>query len=321
MDAVTLRIADMQQSGHAETGVQGGPVKRFVFTHFQPAVLVAMILFWTFAPDSIAKPAVAVGIGIVFKLTLLGMERISERHAHWRLTWKELASDLFYVALSYTLVKYVGKHFGDDAIIDAIKHAFHIKTAWAGQLPILVQAIAILLIFDFGQYWMHRGMHNWTPLWLTHAPHHHITQLNALKGSVGNPIELFLIGLSLGGFFDFLPRAALLAGGIGMAIGAYTHANIRFNTPRWWSFLFNTVEHHSLHHSPDYDSSRTNYANTFIFIDRIFGTCVDSQSSKVGLDDCRRLPIKDQMLYPFRPLADLVKKWRISRTAEALPAE
>jgi sterol desaturase/sphingolipid hydroxylase (fatty acid hydroxylase superfamily) len=32
-------------------------------------------------------------------------------------------------------------------------------------------------------------------LWLTHAPHHHITQLNALKGYVGNPLELFLISL------------------------------------------------------------------------------------------------------------------------------
>ncbi|WP_430329150.1 sterol desaturase family protein, partial [Salmonella enterica] len=85
---------------------------------------------------------------------------------------------------------------------------------------------------------------------------------------VGNPVELFLIGLGLGGFFDFLPRAALLAGGIGMAIGAYTHANIRFNTPRWWLYLFNTIEHHSLHHSQDYDSTRTNYAGTFIFIDR-----------------------------------------------------
>ena len=302
-------------------GVQGGPVKRFIFTHFQPAMLVAMILFWTFAPDSIAKASVAVGIGIVFKITLLGMERISERHAHWRLTWKELASDLFYVGMSYTLIKYAGKQFGDDAIIDAIKHYFHLKTAWAAQIPILFQALAILLIFDFGQYWMHRGMHNWTPLWLTHAPHHHITQLNALKGSVGNPIELFLIGLSLGGFFDFLPRAALLAGGIGMAIGAYTHANIRFNTPRWWSYLFNTVEHHSLHHSPDYASSRTNYANTFIFIDRIFGTCRDSEAVHVGLDDCRRLGIKEQMVYPFRPLVGWAKQLRAPRLPDAVAAE
>lgn len=301
-------------------GTDPGPIKRFLLTWFQPAVLLAMILFWTLAPDSIAKASVAVGIGIVFKLVVLGLEWVSERHASWRLTWKELASDVFYVALSFTLIKYVGKHYGDDALIDWIKHHYHIKTAWAGHLPLIVQALAILLVFDFGQYWMHRAMHNWYPLWLTHAPHHHITQLNALKGAVGNPIELFLIGLGIGGFFDFLPRAALLAGGIGMAVGAYTHANIRFYTPRWWSFLFNTVEHHSLHHSPDYDSSRTNYANTFIFIDRIFGTCVDGESEQVGLDDRRRLGIRGQMLYPFQPLIGWVKGLRTPGVPEAAVA-
>jgi hypothetical protein len=56
---------------------------------------------------------------------------------------------------------------------------------------------------------MHRGMHNWYPLWLPPSVHHYITQLNINKGAVGNPVELFLIGLGVGGFFDFLPRAFL----------------------------------------------------------------------------------------------------------------
>src|SRR2546423_708726 len=81
----------------------------------------------------------------------------------------------------------------------------------------------IVLIFDFGQYWMHRGMHNWYPLWLPHSVHHYITQLNINKGAVGNPVELFLIGLGIGGFFDFLPRAAVIAGAINLAIGTYQH--------------------------------------------------------------------------------------------------
>ena len=47
--------------------VQGGPVKQFVFTYFQPAVLFALILFWYYAPNSIAKASTAIGIGIGFK--------------------------------------------------------------------------------------------------------------------------------------------------------------------------------------------------------------------------------------------------------------
>ena len=167
--------------------VAGGPIKQFIFTHFQPAVLFAMIAFWCFAPDKYATPAVAIGIGIAFKALVLALEWVSERHAIWRLTWKELVTDLFYVAISVTLIKFAAKHIGSDPAVDAIKHAFNIHTAWAGHWPLLVQVFVGMFIFDFGQYWMHRAMHNFHPLWLSHAPHHFITQLNTLKGRLATP--------------------------------------------------------------------------------------------------------------------------------------
>lgn len=298
--------------------VEGGPVKQFIFTWFQPVMLFAMIAFWTLAPDKYATPAVAIGIGIAFKVLCLGLEWVSERHASWRLTWKELATDLFYVALSVTLIKFAAKHVGSEPAVNAIKHSLNLHTAWAGHWPLLVQVLVGMFIFDFGQYWMHRAMHNWHPLWLSHAPHHYITQLNTLKGAIGNPTEIFLIGLGVDGFLDFIPRAGLAAGGIGMAMGIYSHANIRFNSPRWWLYLFNTVEHHSLHHSQDYESTRCNYSNTFIFIDRMFGTCVDDFSELVGQEGGRRMSIREQMLFTFQPLIDRVRNWR---SPTMVPAE
>lgn len=280
--------------------VEGGPVKQFIFTYFQPTVLVALIAFWTYAPDSIAKASTAIAIGIGFKILLLGLEWVSPRHKSWRLTWKELVTDLFYVGVSYTLVRYAGKHMGSDAFVHAVQHYFHWdKFKWFTHLPLLVQAFIISFIFDFGQYWMHRGMHNWYPLWLPHSVHHYITQLNINKGAVGNPVELFLIGLGIGGFFDFLPRALLLSGAIGLAVGTYQHINVRFNTPRWWSYIFNTTEHHSVHHSQDYEATRSNYAGSYIFIDRMFGTCIDGEAELLGLEGGRRMTIHEQMTYPF----------------------
>jgi len=44
--------------------VEGGPVKQFVFTWFQPVALFALIAFWYYAPNSIAKVSVAIGVGI-----------------------------------------------------------------------------------------------------------------------------------------------------------------------------------------------------------------------------------------------------------------
>ncbi|MCB5424092.1 sterol desaturase family protein [Altererythrobacter sp. CC-YST694] len=280
--------------------VEGGPVKQFVFTWFQPTVLFALIAFWYYAPDSIAKASTAVAIGIGFRVFLLALEWVNPRYDSWQLTWKELATDLFYVGISYTLVRLASRYFGDDAIIEAIQNNFDFdKFAWFTTMPLLLQAFLISFIFDFGQYWMHRGMHNWYPLWLTHSVHHYITQLNVNKGAVGNPVELFLIGLGIGGFFDFLPRAVLLAGAIGLAVGSYQHINVRFNSPRWWCYLFNTTEHHSLHHSQDFEASRSNYSATWIFIDRMFGTCVDGEAELLGMEGGRRMSIREQMTYPF----------------------
>jgi sterol desaturase/sphingolipid hydroxylase (fatty acid hydroxylase superfamily) len=280
--------------------VEGGPVKRFIFTWFQPAVLLALIVFWYYAPNSIAKASTAVGIGIGFNVLLLILEWVNPRYESWRLTWKELVTDLFFVGLGYTVIDIAGYYIGSDAWADAaLNYLMYDHLGLFMSLPLLVQALLILFIFEFGQYWMHRGMHNWYPLWLPHSVHHYITQLNINKGAVGNPVELFLIGLGIGGFFDFLPRAFLLSGGISMAISAYTHINVRFNSPRWWRFLFNTTEHHSLHHSQDYESTRSNYANTLIFIDRMFGTCIDGEAELLGMEGGRRMSIREQITYPF----------------------
>lgn len=305
--------------------VEGGPVKQFVFTWFQPTVLFALIAFWYYAPNSIAKASTAIGIGIGFRVLLLTLEWVNPRYESWRLTWKELVTDLFYVGLGYTILNLVDQYIGSDAVIEALQHAFDWdKLAWFVGLPLLLQAFLISFIFDFGQYWMHRGMHNWYPLWLPHSVHHYITQLNINKGAVGNPVELFLIGLGIGGFFDFLPRAALLAGAIGMAVSTYQHINVRFNTPRWWRFLFNTTEHHSVHHSQDFEATRSNYSGTYIFIDRIFGTCIDGEAELLGMEGGRRMSIREQMTFPFtegwKTIKEKYGRERYAR-AETVPAE
>ena len=301
--------------------VEGGPFKRFFFTWFQPTALFALLAFWYYAPNSIAIASVGIGIGIGFRVLLLGLEWVNPRYASWRLTWKELVTDLFYVGLGYTLLRFVDSYIGSDVLIKAFQQHVHWETfKWFTGLPLLLQAFLIAFIFDFVQYWMHRGMHNWYPLWLPHSVHHYITQLNINKGAVGNPVELFLIGLGIGGFFDFVPRAFLLAGSFGLAVGSYQHINVRFNSPRWWRFLFNTTEHHSLHHSQDYEATRSNYSNTFIFIDRMFGTCIDGEAELLGMEGGRRMSIREQMTHPFTEGWKSLKG-RFGRPSVSVPAE
>ncbi len=306
--------------------VQGGPWKLAFFTYFQPVSLIALLAFWYYAPNSIATAQTAIIISLAFRAFLIALEFMAPRHRSWMLTWKEAVTDLFYVGMGYTIVRMMGAYLGDDVIIEAVQGAADwSKLDWFAGMPLLIQALAISLLFDFGQYWMHRGMHNWYPLWLTHAPHHYITQLNINKGAVGNPVELFLIGLGIGGFFDFLPRAALLAGTFGLAIGTYQHINVRFNTPRWWRFFFNTTEHHSVHHSQDYEASRSNYGATWIIFDRMFGTCIDGEAEQLGMEGGRRMTIKEAMHYPFSEGYNSARQWLRSKSnkqgSSAVPAE
>jgi sterol desaturase/sphingolipid hydroxylase (fatty acid hydroxylase superfamily) len=282
------------------------PTKRIVFVLLQPLTLALIVLFWAVIPASLLDQAwvvTAVSLGtLAFVQTL---EFVNERHAGWRLTPREFLTDLFYLILYYVVIEKLGTKLADDPMASA-KHALGITTQWAMHLPFLAQVALAVVLIEVGQYWMHRLMHN-SFLWWTHAPHHHITQLNALKGFVGNPLELFLVSLSVLAFFDLRINAVFCAFNVLGAVAAFAHANVRFDPPRWYSYFFTTVEAHSLHHSVAFLDTRCNYANSLILCDRVFGTFRQGEAQVVGQDDRKRLAISQQFLFPLRPLMKQLK--------------
>lgn len=272
-----------------------------------PATVLAIVMFWSLAPESwTLHPLAIVGVGLLTSAFIQVLELLFERHPSWRINPRELATDTFYLVLNFTAISFATAMLADAPVI-ALKESLGIATPWLADLPIALQAFLVLFIIEFGQYWMHRLMHNWHPLWLTHAPHHHLTQLNAMKGYVGNPIELFLITLSVVGLFDFDSQAIFCAVTVLGAVAGFAHANVRANPPLFYSAIFTTIKHHSLHHSVGYEETRCNYANTLIFIDRMFGTFRSGEASVVGQDDRRRLSITEQFLFPFYPIIDWVR--------------
>lgn len=276
-------------------------VKDAVFRWFEPASIAFILIAWSLLPPDLASnPMTIFWAGITTKAVILALEFVHERHAGWRLNRRELLTDLFYVVLAYTVVQYANDHVTDAGLL-ALKQSLGIATPGLMNLPVAVQALLIVFIIELGQYWLHRGMHNWRPLWLLHAPHHHITQLNALKGVVGNPLELFLVFASVVALFDFSLPALFCAGHLLTAITCFAHANVRFNPPAWYAHIFTTIAHHSLHHSVAYEDTRCNYANALILLDRLFGTFRTGETDTVGQDGRRRLSIREQMLFPVLP--------------------
>ncbi len=280
-------------------------MKQGLINLLPPATLAAVLVFWGFAPQTVVDtwwtlPVVALGVTAFIQTA----ELFFERHSGWRINRQELLTDIFYVAFGFGVIGWLTQTLVESPLTQ-LKASLGIATPWLADMPFLVQVAAVVLLIEFGQYWMHRWMHNWTPLWLTHAPHHHITQLNAMKGAVGNPIELFLISLSVVALFDF-DKAALFGAFSSLGvISSYAHANVRANPPIWYSFCLTTIRHHSLHHTAlSYEDTRCNYGNSVILFDRMFGTYREGESEIVGQDDRRRLSIKEQFLFPFKPWLD-----------------
>src|SRR5882757_8787600 len=276
-------------------------MKRTMFSLLQPSMLVLIMVFWSSAPASwIDNPFTVTAVSITTLLIVQVLELFIERHASWRMYRLEFLTDLFYAVLYFAVISGVEDSLAEAPLASA-KQALGITSNWALHSPFLVQVALVVFVVEFGQYWMHRLMHN-SPVWWTHAPHHHITQLNAMKGLVGNPLELFLVSLSVIAFFDLPLNAIFCAFNLIVAVSAFAHANVRFGPPRWYAYVFTTVEAHSLHHSVGFKETRCNYANALILCDRMFGTFREGEAEVVGQDERKRLLIRQQFMFPLRPL-------------------
>jgi len=290
-------------------------LKQLVVDCIPPATLAAVVAFWALAPASvIANPWTLLIVSSLITAFVLGLELVFERHEGWRINRQEFFTDLFYFILINTVIGRVA-YILAEAPLHGLKEAWGISTPWLMDLPFVAQVAIVWFVWEFGQYWMHRLMHNWEPFWLTHAPHHHITQLNAMKGAVGNPIELFLISIGVVALLDVSPAAYLCAFSAGNVVSTFNHANVKSNPPFFYSFFFTTIRHHSFHHSVGYENTRCNYGNAIILIDRLLGTYKEGEGILVGQDDRRRLTIWAQFVFPFKPLIAMFARKDASSSA------
>jgi sterol desaturase/sphingolipid hydroxylase (fatty acid hydroxylase superfamily) len=226
--------------------------------YLQPGMLMASVAIWLLFQSRISPETlfyILLGGALVI---VQGLEFVVERHARSRLRLGEFMTDLFYtfvvMAIGIAVYPLVAEWLwmrGADLGLDSL---------WPTSLPFLVQVFLALALAELGQYWLHRLMHV-SPLWRVHGPHHHITQLNAWKGNVGQPIELLLIQLSILPMIGAPLDAQLLSAVILIVCTTFSHANVAGSPPIWFAFFFTTHPPHSLHHRLGFEETRCNYAN------------------------------------------------------------
>src|SRR5262245_13787153 len=122
----------------------------------------------------------------------------------FRHEWRE---DLFYYLVSSLLVQILTFLTFIPAKSILVVMPLPGVRAWIGSLPFVVQFVAIMVLTDLVQYWVHRAFHRFPRLWRFHAVHHsaqrmdwmagarmHFFEILALRGST--VIPMFVLGFS-----------------------------------------------------------------------------------------------------------------------------
>lgn len=142
----------------------------------------------------------------------------------------------------------------------------------ASMLTIFGEVLAVLLVYDFMYYFLHRGMHHPKVMKQVHGVHHYIRHPTAFESVYVHPLEgIAGVGLLMFAVLLLSPISAtsfILIFFIYTTVNILVHANIRINHPlfklsNYWA------QRHDIHHGTQLNR---NYASIFPFWDQMFGT-------------------------------------------------
>jgi len=141
----------------------------------------------------------------------------------------------------------------------------------------------MLLIAEFGRYWVHFAAHKIPWLWRLHAVHHSPKRLYWLNANRFHPLEKLLFQIPEVAPFVLLGTPeeiiALYFTFNGLH-GLLQHSNIRIQCgPLNW--LFSMTELHRWHHSKKIEESDRNFGNNLIVWDILFGTYYNPRDMEV----------------------------------------
>lgn len=137
----------------------------------------------------------------------------------------------------------------------------------------LLQFVVAFLLCDFMYYFHHYLNHKFDFLWAMHQTHHTSRELNLATGARVSWLTPFVAAflfapLALLGIHPFYMLMSLTCVFYGQW---WCHTRLIGKLGIFEKFL-NTPSLHRVHHSPDPDKMRSNYAGFLCIWDRIFGT-------------------------------------------------
>ncbi len=158
--------------------------------------------------------------------------------------------------------------------------------------PVWLELLIAIAILDLiAQYFVHFCLHKVPAMWRLHLVHHTDKNVDATTGTRHHPIDFIiretfaLVAVIITG----MPIAFYLFYRIlSVAFTYFTHANI--SLPKWLdkglSYVIVTPNMHKFHHHYQLPWTDSNYGNMLSIWDRLFGTFVYGDPSKIryGID-------------------------------------
>jgi sterol desaturase/sphingolipid hydroxylase (fatty acid hydroxylase superfamily) len=172
-------------------------------------------------------------------------------------------------------------------------------SAW----PVGVQALVLLVVYDFIQYWLHRLFHG-RRLWVFHAVHHSAEEIDILTSYRMHPVNFL--------FYTGLPTALLLMAGVtpqafavlvpfNYLMGCLTHANLRWDWGPLRAVLASPM-YHRWHHADLGPERACNFAPNFPLWDILFGTYYMPKGESPVAFGAKEVPTNfaRQLIYPIK---------------------
>jgi sterol desaturase/sphingolipid hydroxylase (fatty acid hydroxylase superfamily) len=178
---------------------------------------------------------------------------------------------------------------------------------WPQDWPLAAQLPLAWALVELFAYWPHRWLHQVPWLWRLHATHHSARRLYWLNATRAHPLEhvfrssFGLLPLAVVGAGPELLALSVLSDGV---IGLFQHANVDLKLGPL-NYVFSAAPVHRWHHSRVRAEADTNFGDSFIFWDLVFGTYYHPKQREVGeigIDGLDAFPsgFLAQLASPFR---------------------
>lgn len=252
-----------------------------------PFTLLSGLAFTSLIGEKIHSPitaAIYVSIAAIIWVALL--ERLMPYRKDWNQSRGDVVTDFWHTVINQMFLSR-GLTFAWNitlvGVIAWLSQRFG-NTLWPDQWPLLVQLAFMLLIAEFGRYWLHRFSHRNKWLWRLHAVHHSPSRLYFLNAGRVHPLEKFMYIIPEAVPFILLGTnvECLAAYATFNSIhGLFQHGNVKVKLGPL-NYFFSMAELHRWHHSKIVAESDNNFGNNLSVWDWVFGTWFLPKDREVG---------------------------------------